>query len=348
MNSKDEKRTIFFPITSAGGTVYKIRAFQEMGWRVVGGDANPFAIGKFICDAFYQLPWRSEPNYYDEIIKVIKQEKVDVYVTSGEMESLEVARNRKKFLELGCIPTAANLKTLEMGVDKCNFFEFLQSEVDIPLPLFHSVETLDDFDEGLEELSGAKVCMKPAVTSGSKGFVVVSDDPPPPDEIFKKRISYPMVSTAYIRDALRNSALPKMIMMEYLEDGENLNASLVGRDGELIFSSVHTRENVKDGLSTRGRIVKNNEIVEYNRRIAKALELTGFIVAQYIGNKIIEINPRWSTSIIYKTVNEPLMGIKVWTGEEIIINPDDVKVHQTLSYERYYETKIYDIYGNGY
>ena len=99
-------------------------------------------------------------------------------------------------------------------------------------------------------------------------------------------------------------------------------------------------------LSTRGRIVKNDEIVEYNRRIAEALDLTGYIVAQYIGNKIIEINPRWSTSIIHGSVNEFLMGVKVWTGEQIDIDPNDVKIQQTLTYERYYETLIHDDQGN--
>ncbi len=339
-------KTIFFPISNSGGSVYILKTFKDNGYRVIAGDATPYAIGRYIADAFYQLPWRREPNYFDEVIRIIKQEQVDVYVSSGEWESLQVARTRDKFLALGCTPTAANLKTLELGVDKCKLFHFFKEEVDIPLPLFHSVETLEDFEAGLVKMRGVRICMKPAVASGSRGFIEVSDEPIPPEQIFSKRLNHLVVTPDYVRDAFRKNAIPKMIMMEFLEGEDNLNASLVGKDGKLIYSCVHTREAVKDGLSTRGRIVKNDEIVEYNRRIAEALDLTGYIVAQYIGNKIIEINPRWSTSIIHGSVNEFLMGVKVWTGEQIDIDPNDVKIQQTLTYERYYETLIHDDQGN--
>jgi len=36
----------------------------------------------------------------------------------------------------------------------------------------------------------------------------------------------------------------------------------------------------------------------------------------------------------------------VWTGEQIDIDPNDVKIQQTLTYERYYETLIHDDQGN--
>ncbi len=341
-------KTIFFPVSNTGGSVYILKSFKEIGYRVVAGDASPFSIGRYIADVFHQLPWRKDPNYFDEVFRIIKEEKVDIFVSSGEWESLQVSRMREKFLKLGCIPTAANNKTMELAVDKCKLFDFFENEVDIPLPLFHTVETVEDFDRGLDKLKNVKVCMKPAVGVGSRGFVIVDDQPMDPKMVFNSRLTYPIISRDYVRQSLKNGSVPKMIMMEYLDEGKNVNASLVGKDGKLIFSCVHTREAVKDGLSTRGSIIVNKDIVEYNRRIAKALELTGYVVSQYIGNKIIEINPRWSTSIIHNSINEFLMGVKVWTGEEITIDSQDIETHQTLTYERYYETLIHDQIGNQY
>lgn len=341
-------KTIFFPVSNTGGSVYILKSFKENGYRVIAGDATPFSIGRYIADAFYQLPWRKDPNYFDEVFRIIKEEKVDVYVSSGEWESLQVSRMRENFLELGCTPTAANNKTMELAVDKCKLFEFFKNEVDIPLPVFHSAATAEDFDRGLEKLTNVRVCMKPAVGVGSRGFVIVDDQPMDPKIVFNSRFTYPMVSRDFVRESFKKGAVPKMIMMEYLDEGLNVNASLVGKNGKLIYSCVHTRESIKDGLSTRGNIIVDKNIVEYNRRIAQALELTGFVVAQYIGNKIIEINPRWSTSIIHNSINEFLMGVKVWTGEEITINPLDIETHQTLTYERYYETLIHDQNGTRY
>ena len=140
--------TIFFPISNAGGSVYLFKSFKEIGYRVIAGDATPFAIGRYTADAFYQLPWRNDPEYTSVILNIIKKEKVDVYVTSGEQEALEASRNREMYLELGCHPTAANNKTMELAVDKCKLFEFLKNEVDIPLPLFQTIENIDDFEQG--------------------------------------------------------------------------------------------------------------------------------------------------------------------------------------------------------
>jgi carbamoylphosphate synthase large subunit len=339
------QKSIFFPVTNSGGSNYKIQAFQAIGWRVIAGDANPNAVGRFTADAFYQVPWQSDPDYFTRIFEIIKNEKVDVYVSAGEKEALQVSRMRDDFLAIGCTPTAADTHTLELAIDKCALFTFLQEKTDIPLPLFRTIETEEDFNEGLKALDGTRVCMKPASTSGSRGFVLIGEETPPA-KVFNHRITYMTVSPDFVRRGFAEGVIPKMILMEYLDAGDNVNASIIAKEGKLIFSSVHTRENMAAGLSTGGSIIQNEEIVEINREIAKAVGTTGFIMSQFIGNKLIEINPRWSTSIIYKSVNEYLMGIKVWTGEEITIDAQDVAYHQHLTYKRYYEQMIYDDGGN--
>ncbi len=335
------KRTIFTSVSNAGGTVYKIREFQRLGFRVVAGDASPEAVGRFYADAFYRLPWQREPNYFDVIFDIIRKEKVDIYAPAGEAEALAVARMRDKFLELGCTPTAANLKTLEMAVDKCTLFEFFAREVDIPLPAFHTVDSLESFEAGLDKLKGLRLCMKPAKTSGSRGFVMIDEGGMDPKKVFNTRVEYLTVTPDYVRRAFEAGVVPKMILMEFLGEGLNVNANMVCKNGELLFGSVHTRENMKEGLSTAGVILHNDEIVEYNRRIARALDTTGLITAQYIGNKIIEINPRWSTCVLHGSINEYLMGIQVWTGEPIQVDPQDLATFEGRTYQRYYETITY-------
>ncbi len=338
-------KSIFFPVTNTGGANYKIQAFQALGWRVIAGDANPNAVGRFTADAFYHLPWQSDPDYFPRVFEIIQKEQIDVYVPSGEKEALRVARMRAEFLALGCTPTAADMRTLELAVDKCALFTFLKKNTDIPLPLFRSVETEADFDQGLKEMAGVQLCIKPASTSGSRGFVLIGEETPPA-RVFNNRITYLTVSPDFVRRGFARGVIPKMILMEYLQQGDNVNASIIAKDGRLIFSSVHTRENMAAGLSTGGTILQYPEIVEINRKIAKALGTTGFVMSQFIGNKLIEINPRWSTSIIYRSVNEYLMGIKVWTGEKIEIDPEDAAYHARLTYKRYYQQLIYDDQGN--
>ena len=129
---------------------------------------------------------------------------------------------------------------------------------------------------------------------------------------------------------------------------DNFNGSLDSKDSELIFSNVQTREHVKDGLRTCGRIVHKKDILEINRKVARVVNLIGFIFKQFNGNQLREIILSWSTGIIHNSVNECLMRLKIWTGEEIIIHAIDVIVHNTLTYKRYGETIIHDDKGNVY
>ena len=154
-----------------------------------------------------------------------------------------------------------------------------------------------------------------------------------PKVILNSSFTFPIVSQDYDRDSLYKGMVPKLVIIEYLEKRLNVNANMVGKNGKLILSCVNTLAAVKDMHRTPGSVVINKEIVDYKRWIIKALDLTGYIITQDIGNKIIEIIPRWSISIIYNFINEFLKGVKVWTGEEINIDLQDIETEQTQTFD---------------
>lgn len=335
-------KTILFTIANAPGTVYKFRSFQNKGYRVIACDANPNAAGRHFADAFHLVPMQKDPGYLDKLLEIVCLEKADVLV-AAESESLMLIEHRDQFTSINCTLVATDPNTLNIALDKITLFNFLSSNTKIPLPGFAEVNNLEEFEAGLEKLHPAKVCIKPARTSGSRGFVILRDNPPDATEIFFKKAGFQEMTLNDFREVLkRSNKIPKLILMEYLEE-MNFDANMVCKNGEILFQSVKTREEAKVGTITKGEILRNEEIFEINKQIASVLKTTGLVATQFIGNKLIEINPRWSTSMDFKSINEYLMGVQIYTGEEITVDPSDVEEYIGLRMVRYWDVVTYKL-----
>ncbi|HUV14986.1 MAG TPA: hypothetical protein VMW28_00295 [Pelolinea sp.] len=333
-------KRIFFTVSNAPGTVYRIKSFQEKGYEVVAGDANPNAIGRHFADIFYVLPYQATPEYVDFLLEIIKKEKIDILI-ADEAESLLLHGNKTKIESLGCTLVATDINTLNKSLDKIILFNFLKKNTDIPLPGFFEVNSVVDFDKGLSELGNENICIKPAIASGSRGFVILTQQPMEAKTLFSKKMGFFEIATDQFRKIISASPnIPKLIMMEYLQD-INYDSNMVCKNGNILFQSVKTRGEAKIGTITQGQIVENDEIKLINIKIAKALGTTGLVSPQFIGNKLIEINPRWSTSLNYKSINEYLFGVQVFTGEKINIDPDDYRDYVGLKMTRYWDVITY-------
>ncbi|KPL80763.1 ATP-grasp domain-containing protein [Levilinea saccharolytica] len=333
-------KTIFFSVANVPGTVYKFKQFRKLGYRLVAGDANPDAVGRHFADAFHVLPMQKDPGYMDAVLRVVEQEKVDLFV-AGEGESLRALAIRDRFEALGCTLVATDAHTLEIALDKVTLFDFLAEHTDVPLMRYHAVHSLADFEVGLEKMRGCKVCIKPARGSGSRGFVILRDEPMKARELFTKKMSFLEMTIDEMRSILANSTdIPKLVLMEYLED-TNFDSNMVCRNGQILFQSVKTRDEAKIGTITHGHILEHPEINTINQKIIGALGTTGLVAIQYIGNKIIEINPRWSTSLVHGSINEYLMGVQIFTGEPITVDPSDVQDYPGLKMVRFWDIITY-------
>jgi len=317
-------QTIIFTISNAPGTVYKFKSFRRNGYRVVGCDGNPDAVGQFFADAFYVVPWQNDPTYRQTLLEIVEKEKADILV-AGEGEAPGLNEFKEKFANLGCTLVATDINTLNHALDKTKLFQFLADKTTIPLPEFFKVESLQDFDIGMQKITSVQKCIKPAISSGSRGFVILRNTQIEAEDFFNRKSGFTQMLLSDFRNMLQSSQkIPKLILMEYLKE-PNYDTTLICKNGEILFQSIRTREEAKVGTITKGKIVVLEELYEINKKIASALNTTGFISTQFIGNKLIEINPRWSTSLNYKSINEYLMGVKLFTGESFQLDSKDIE-----------------------
>ena len=113
--------------------------------------------------------------------------------------------------------------------------------------------------------------------------------------------------------------------MEYLE-GEQIDVDVLSWKGELLLAMCKTRERAYGGTLVEGEIADRPLIIEQIKKALKVLPLSYLSVWQFIGDYLIEINPRIAGAVFYpKGWNIPYLAIKLALGE---IKPKEIKEYQ--------------------
>lgn len=113
--------------------------------------------------------------------------------------------------------------------------------------------------------------------------------------------------------------------MEFLE-GEQIDVDVLSLNGELLMAMCKTRERAYGGTAMEMEIVNRSEIVAQIKKALKVLPLSYLSVWQFIGGKLLEVNPRLAGAIFYpEGWNMPYLAIKLALKE---IKPKDIKSYQ--------------------
>lgn len=110
--------------------------------KIIGGDCNPQAIGRYCCDDFLVLPPISADSSFQEIIPAIKQAQVNLIIPTRDGELLFYARHRGQFEQEGIQVMIANPEPVSTTLDKLQFARIL-AEWGIPvIPAATRIEEL--------------------------------------------------------------------------------------------------------------------------------------------------------------------------------------------------------------
>ena len=107
---------------------------------------------------------------------------------------------------------------------------------------------------------------------------------------------------------------PEMLVMELVE-GEELAVDALCRDGRTLVASAKTREAFRAGLAMEFRIIDRPDLLEHSRRLIEALGLDWIVNVQFLGDRLLEINPRISTLVYQPDLNLPWLAVRLALGE---------------------------------
>ena len=308
-------------LTAVGcpGASTLIRMLKANGEREIvvhGVDMRPDAVGRFLCDGFSLVPAGASPGYIPALATVVEKVRPDLLFVQSSHEIETVARHRGVFEELGAKVLADGVSGIETAGDKALMHKACAA-IPVPQPRLLLPRSLDEFVAGARELGypDVPVCFKPPVAKGSRGFRILSAEVDRVHELLHERPINRYMTLPEFEGLFRDvEPFPELMLVEYV-DAPEITVDLFADKGEVVFHQTRTREEFLTGLAMAFKTIDRPDLVELTRKVVRHLGLDYYQSVQWIGGKLLEINPRVSTFVYQEDFIIPYLGIKYALGE---------------------------------
>jgi carbamoyl-phosphate synthase large subunit len=320
-------RPITVLLTAAGvpGAAALIRALRENGERdvrVVGTDMAELAVGRHFCDTFHVVPGGEDPAFVDELVEVCRAESVDAVLPQSSYELLALAEAKARF---DCALLVASPAAVRRSNDKAETYALLDA-INAPGPRWQRARGRAAVERAARELGypAEEVTAKPLVSSGSRGFRVLSASADPLEQLLTNRPGVaPAITLEELLTLLPAEGGPELLVME-LARGKERTIDGIARGGRIVLGHPKTREAMRAGLAMYFETLADPWLLDVAAAIVAELELDHFFNIQLVGDLVIEINPRISTIVYQEDLNLPYLGVKFALGE---IDEDELAAH---------------------
>lgn len=263
-------------ILSAGRRVELVQSFQRAARKlniksnVVAGDCSDTAPALYFSDRTYKLPQINEPNYISSIIGVCNQEHIslivptidtDLFLLSESKEYIESKTNARVLI--------SNARVVGICRDKFNTQRFLEDN-DFNIPKMYTGEEIENEDVEFP------LFIKPKLGSSSINAFKVNS---------RKELNI------YI-DIIKGP-----LVQDFMEGEEFTIDVFLDFESNIITIVPRLRIATRSGEISKGKIIKDREIINDITRLMKVLQPIGHITVQLMktkkGIEYIEINPRF-------------------------------------------------------
>jgi carbamoyl-phosphate synthase large subunit len=346
MSASAFTRPIRILLTASGapGAGALIRALRENGERevvVVGTDIQAESSGRFLCDAFHLVPTGDDPEFAATLADVAEREAVDLVFPQSSAEVAALAAGRDLFAAPVLV---ASPEAIAACTDKYATADLCAS-LGVRAPVTRLVRSAADFRAAAADLGypGRDVCMKPPGAKGSRGFRVLSATVDRRRQLLEARPGPLPLSVDEAVEAVGEEDFPPLLVME-LATGPEHTVDGICQQGRLVLGHAKTRERIRAGLAMYFATVDRPDLVEAARTVIGALGLDWFVNVQFVGDRLLEINPRISTIVYQEDLNLPWLGVRFALGE---IGEEELaalvgRVRPTRRAIRYHDQVEYD------
>lgn len=275
----DKKISVLF--TCVGRRVSLLRDFRKaadnlgVDITIIGVENNPLSPALYECDKKYLVNTIAHPNYIDELIEIIRSDKVDMIIPTIDLDLKILSENKAIFQENGCRLLLSSRKVVEICQDKRKTQEFLASE-GFDYPRLVDAEMLESVEVEFP------VFLKPWNGSASKGNAR-ADDP--------KELEF------------YSSAIKNCIIQEFVKGDEYTCDAYVDFDMKVRCVVPRKRIEVRSGEVSKGRVCMNEKIIKQVKTLVEKLGAgPGVVTIQLFLTdrdeiKFIEINPRFGGGV---------------------------------------------------
>lgn len=290
-------------VTAAGSpgflTLFKSLSEYQKNLEIFICDSNSESFNLKLFKNSFQAHPADSSEYISQILNFCNSNLIDVVIPSSDEEVRSLGRNIKKFKECGIkvLSTSSNLESI---FNKKLFFERVRDHFPEIVPDFIEVKNSKEFEEAYSLLSkrNEKLCVKPAIAHGSRGFKVIQNSSLNLEDFFSKKPNPHEISYKELLSTLsQKEEFPSLLLMEYMPGDEYSIDCLETSAGFLSVS--RRRDTIKEGICSSGEAIKKEDLQKYSKLLYDLfqIEYNANFQFRYDKNgrpKIIELNPRFS------------------------------------------------------
>lgn len=292
--------------------VHAVFAAKEMGYETIMINCNPETVSTDfdIADKLY-----FEPVYWERVLDIIEHEKPEgVILQVGGQTALKLG---KRFVEEGIHIFGTTFEMINLAEDRGNFSKLL-TDLKIPFPEYGLATTVEGALTEARRI-GYPVLVRPSYVLGGQGMRIAVKE----EELkrYVERIIKTHPENAFLIDKYLEQAIE--VDVDSVFDGDQLH--IAGIMQHIEPAGVHSGDStaVIPPYSLSDKVI--NDIETYQRRIAEAMNIVGFLNVQYaVKNEIVyilEANPRSTRTIPFlaKATQRPeaAIGVKVMLGAKL-------------------------------
>jgi carbamoyl-phosphate synthase large subunit len=315
-------------ILSVGRRVELVQAFRrakenlKITGKIFGGDMDKNAPAMQFVDKAFILPRISSDNYIESIIKICNEEDIKLIVPTIDTELLKLAENKEKIQkETNAVLNISDLEYIKICRDKFLTQEFFEKN-GLGVPKLIKEEDI------IKKEYKFPLFIKPLNGSSSINTFKINNEKEL--EFFKEYVPNPII---------QECIAGKEFTVDIFSDFESNPITIVPRE----------RIATRSGEISKGKIVKDREIIEDIKKLLKVFKAKGHITVQCMktneGIKYLEINPRFGGGApmsITAGADSAQNLYKLLLGEKLTYNEDYQEDILCLRYDQ----AVY-IYPNG-
>ncbi len=305
------KEKIIIIITGSGapgiaGTIYSLKESNDfVEIKIIGTDINNNAVGKYLCDKFYVIPPCSNTyKYLDALMKICKDENVKLIIPQNTKELEILSKNKELFKKINVNILVSSSSSIDQSNNKYHLLKVAKDQ-GVPCPDFFLVNNIKDLKKNMELLGwpNNRVVIKPPISNGSRGVRIIDE------KIDLKNIFYyekpdSLFTNFNLLYQVLGKTFDDLLVMEYI-NGIEYTVDLMNTKKKSVCIP-RLRNEIKNGITFSGEVVKNNKIEKYSLILSKSLNLKYCFGFQFIMKDsipfIIECNPRVQGSMVISTL----------------------------------------------
>ena len=336
-------------ITGAGANFNPdlIRCLKDNGEReikVVATDCIDDGFTKSYSDVFRLVPRVGDDSFVSEMLRVCKEERVDILLPTIDDEIPLLIKDTDKFKHIGTTISASNIHSVNVCMNKRKLYDVMQ-KFGIPTPNYRRIENVESIKSVVQSLGypDKPVCIKNTNLAGSRGIRIIDESKSMYDLIMHEKPNSLYASLQQVVDAFKGHELPDMYAMEYLP-GLEYSVDVLADKGKVRYVCGRTSTNVVASIPQNARLKRDDYAYDICEKIISVLSIDGnadfdFKCDQQGKPVLLECNPRLAaTMAIFKEggLNLPYLRVKQLIGEELPQINVNYNVQMKRMFKEYY------------